>query len=71
MDERKEKEKDKYRKYGSGLKSALDTPAEKLLFILNYMECYSTFDCLGFNFNMTRSSAHTHVYNLFPFLIKN
>jgi len=70
IDEKKEKEKDKYRKYGSGLKSALDTPAEKLLFILNYMKCYSTFDCFGFNFNMTRSSAHTHVYKLFPFLIK-
>jgi len=70
IDEQKEKNKGKYRKSGSGLKSALDTPAEKLLFILNYMKCYSTFDNFGFTYNMNRSSACTHVYKLFPFLIK-
>jgi len=68
IDEQKEKYKDKHRKPGTGLKSALDTPVEKLLFILNYMKCYSTFDYFGFTFNMNKSSAHTHVYKLFPIL---
>lgn len=71
IEEQKEKQINDYRKSGSGLKSALETPAEKLLFILNYMKCYSSFDHLGFTFNMNKSSAHTHVYKLFPILKKS
>ncbi|MDQ7089399.1 MAG: transposase family protein [Methylococcales bacterium] len=70
IEDQKEKHENKERKYGSGLDSTLKTPADKLLFILNYMKCYSTFDHLGFSFNMNKSCAHTHVYKLFPILIK-
>lgn len=64
------KNKNKTRKQGSGKKGDIETPSEKLLLILHYLKCYSTFDHLGFTFGISGSSASQYVYNLFPILVE-
>lgn len=51
-----------------GRKSNLQTMATKLLFVLYYYKVYPTFDVLGLTFNLSRSKAHTQLYNLSPLL---
>lgn len=70
IEEQKEKYQNKDRKSGSGRKGELKKPEDKLLFILNYMKCYSTYDHLGFSFNISKSSACEYVHKLFPILIE-
>lgn len=65
-----EKYKNKDRKYGSGKKGDIETPTEKLLLMLHYLKCYSTFDHLGFSFGISGSSASQYVYKLFPMTAK-
>ncbi len=62
------KEGNRQRKRGGGQKGKLKTCAEKLLFILYYLKVYSTFDVLGTQFHMSRSSACKNVYKLAPIL---
>ncbi len=56
------------RQPGGGRKSKLPTMADKLLFVLYYYKNYPTFDVLGTQFNLARSKAHTHLYQLSPLL---
>ena len=42
--------------------------ATKLLFVLYYYKVYPTFDVLGLTFNLSRSKAHTQLYELTPLL---
>jgi len=56
------------RKLGGGRKSNLRTMATKLLFVLYYYKVYPTFDVLGLTFNLSRSKAHTQLYDLSPLL---
>lgn len=62
--------KNKDRKQGSGKKGDIETSSEKLLLILHYLKCYSTFDHLGFSFGISGASASQYVYKLFPILMK-
>jgi hypothetical protein len=62
--------KNKDRKQGSGKKGDIETSSEKLLLILHYLKCYSTFDHLGFSFGISGASASQYVYKLFPVLMK-
>jgi hypothetical protein len=68
--EQEEKYKDKTRKRGSGKKGDIESPSEKLLFLLHYLKCYSTFDHLGFSFGISGASASQYIYQLFPILAK-
>jgi hypothetical protein len=68
--EKQEKYKNKNRKTGSGKKGDIETPDEKLLFILFYLKCYTTFDVLGFAFGISGDTAHRYVYSLFETLMK-
>lgn len=56
------------RRLGGGRKSNLRTMATKLLFVLYYYKVYPTFDVLGLTFNLSRSKAHTQLYDLSPLL---
>lgn len=58
------------RKPGGGRKGELETVYDKLFFILFYFKCYTTFDVLGFIFDIDRSNAHRNVYKLIPILEK-
>jgi hypothetical protein len=58
------------RKPGGGRKGRLDTMEKKLFFILRYLKSYPTYDVLGFDFEMSRSNACTHVHQLLPILLK-
>lgn len=69
-EEIKERYKYESRKPGSGRKGIIETPTEKLFFILHYLKCYPTFDHLGFSFGMPKSSAYILVNKLFPILQK-
>ncbi len=68
--EKHEKYKNKDRKIGSGKKGDIETPAEKLLLMLFYLKCYSTFDVLGFTFLISGDAAHRYVYSLFGILMQ-
>lgn len=57
-------------KPNNGRKAILESPSDKLIFILHYLKCYPTFDQLGFMFNMNGPSAHTLLYKLFPVFVK-
>lgn len=56
------------RKPGGGRKSKLPTMADKLVFVLYYYKIYPTFDQLGTQFDLVRSKAHEHLYELSPLL---
>ncbi len=56
-------------KPNNGRKPTLETAEDKLLFFMHYLKCYSTFDQLGFAFNMSGSNACTLLYKLFPVMI--
>ena len=53
---------------GGGRKGKLPTDEDKLIFILYYMKVYPTFDVLADKFDMSRSTAHTNIYQFFPIL---
>jgi hypothetical protein len=65
-----EKYKNKDRKIGSGKKGDIETADEKLLLMLFYLKCYSTFDVLGFTFGISGDGAHRYIYDLFPILMQ-
>ena len=58
------------RKPGGGSKGELNTMEKKLFFILRYLKSYPTFDALGWEFGMNRSTACHKVHKLFHILMK-
>ena len=60
--------KSRKRRPGGGRKGSLETPANKLFFILYYLKNYPTFDVLGFIFGISPSKAHENVKKLIPVL---
>ena len=46
----------------------LKDPSDNLIFILFYMKNYPTYDVMGFNFNMGKSTAESYVKKLTPIL---
>ena len=58
------------RKPGAGSKGRLETPHEKLFFILVYFKCYPSYDVLGSMFDMDGSNACRNVRKLIPILEK-
>lgn len=58
------------RKPGGGSKGGLETKENKLFFILRYLKSYPTYDTLGWEFGMNRSTAYRNVHKLFPILMK-
>ena len=50
-----DKKQERKRKAGAGRRHTLQTPAEKLFFILVYVKCYPTFDVMSLLFNVDRS----------------
>jgi hypothetical protein len=56
------------RKPGGGCKGKLPTMAEKLLFVLYYYKPFPTFDVLGTQFDMVRSTANENLHKLSPLL---
>lgn len=56
--------KPRQRAVGGGRKARLQTPGEKLFFILFYFKCYPTFDLAGILFEFDRSQAHEWVHRL-------
>jgi hypothetical protein len=68
--EKQDKYKNKDRKMGSGKKGDIETPAEKLLLMLFYLKCYTTFDVLGFAFGISGDVAHRYIYSLFGILMQ-
>ncbi len=59
------------RKPGGGQKGRLNTMEKKLFFILRYLKSYSTYDVLGFEFDLDRSKACTNVQKIMPVLLKS
>jgi len=55
---------------GGGCKGELNTMEKKLFFILRYLKTYPTYDALGWEFCMDRSTACRNVQKLFPILMK-
>jgi len=53
------------RKPGGGSKGGLETKENKLFFILRYFKSYPTYDTLGWEFGMDRSTACRNVHKLF------
>src|SRR3989337_1031966 len=43
------------RKAGAGSKHTLETPEQKLFYVLFYMKCYQTFDVAGYFFDVDKS----------------
>lgn len=68
--EQKEKNKAGKIKPNNGSKGKLETSKDKLLFILCYLKCYSTFDHLGFQFNMSGPNASTLANAILPVLLQ-
>ena len=73
INEKKYLKKQKNLKKGKTISSQgnpelLGTDADKLVFILYYMKNYPTFDVMGFNFNMGKSTAENYVKTLLPVL---
>jgi hypothetical protein len=62
--ERSQPVKARQRAIGGGRKAQLQTPCEKLFFILFYFKCYPTFDLAGILFNFDRSQAHEWMHRL-------
>jgi len=56
---------------GGGRKSSLETGREKLFFVLFYLKCYSTFDVMGFFFDLSRSNANRWIHRLLDVLEKS
>ena len=52
------------RKAGGGRKGLLNSPQQKLLFILYYLKTYPTFDVLAATFGLPRSKACEHAHRL-------
>lgn len=70
LQEHKEKSQEGKIKPNNGKEGALKTPKDKLMFMMHYLKCYSTFDHLGYTFDMSGSSAHIWVSKLYPVFIK-
>ena len=65
------KNKERKRKEGGGLKHTLDSIEKKLFFILFYIKCYPTFDVTGFYFGgVNRAQPCRWVKKLLPILEK-
>jgi hypothetical protein len=62
--ERSQPVKARQRAIGGGRKAQLQTPCEKLFFILFYFKCYPTFDLAGILFDFDRSQAHEWMHRL-------
>ena len=72
---------DKWGKYFDGLlkrvpgggrkSSSLESGRAKLFFVLFYLKCYSTFDVLGFFFDLNKSNANRWVHRLLGVLEKS
>jgi hypothetical protein len=60
--------KKRKRKLGGGRGSKIETPAEKLFYILWYMKTYPTFDVASFWVGFHRSNACDWVHTLLPIL---
>jgi len=56
------------RRPGGGSKGKLPTMVEKLPFVLYYYKTYPTFDVLGTQFAMARSTAHANLHRRSPIL---
>lgn len=62
--------KKRQRAIGGGGKHTLQTPTDKLFFILFYLKCYPTFDLAGLLYGVDRSQAQRWVKALLPVLEK-
>lgn len=71
LNAQKEENKANKIKPNNGQEGALKTATDKLLFMLCYLKCYSTFDHFGFTFDMSGSSAHTWLSKLMPIFVKS
>jgi len=60
--------KERERAVGGGRRHTLETPADKLFFILFYLKCYPTFDLAGLLYDVDRSQAQRWVKALLPVL---
>ena len=56
------------RKKSPGNQEIFESDADKLVFILYYMKNYPSYDVMGFNFEMGKSTAENHVKTLLPVL---
>ena len=52
------------RKAGGGRKGVLDSPLQKLLFVLYYLKTYPAFEVLAATFGLPRSKACEHAHRL-------
>jgi hypothetical protein len=52
------------RRVGAGRKGVLDSPEQKLFFLLYYLKAYPTFDVLAATFGLPRSKACEHAHRL-------
>ena len=57
------------RKSSPGNPEILQTNTDKLIFILYYLKNYPTYDVMGFNFSMGKSTAESYVKALTPVLL--
>ncbi|MDR1207789.1 MAG: transposase family protein [Holosporales bacterium] len=62
--------KPRQRAYGGGDKSILETPADKLFYILFYVKVYLTYDVAGAFFGAVRSAAFAWTKKFLPVLEK-
>ena len=60
--------KERKRAMGGGRRHTLETPTDKLFFILFYLKCYPTFDLAGLLYGVDRSQAQRWVKALLPVL---
>ena len=60
--------KERERAVGGGHRHTLETPVDKLFFILFYLKCYPTFDLAGLVYDVDRSQAQRWVKALLPVL---
>jgi hypothetical protein len=58
------------RKPGAGRVGNLESYATKLFFTLFYFKCYTTFDTLGFLFDLDRSNANRNIHKFTSILEK-
>lgn len=56
------------RKKSPGNQEVFESDSDKLIFILYYMKNYPSYDVMGFNFEMGRSTAENHIKTLLPVL---
>ena len=61
---------ERIRKPGGGNKGILQTPIQKVLFVLLYGKTYPTFDDLGNRFGMSKSAAYDNICADFPLVQK-